>query len=164
MIEKIEIREIYRNKGVGKNKRPYSLTKLLSTDSNYYCTFENVEALNKAQKGDSITLEAEPSGKEHYFNIIKVREVVPPKSHAGEGEEKPEQPGARMQLVVNEALEKAIAEKAERRLQKAKQIVDKIFNRQPDLDYSLYDHTLAEVYRSLYGEEAMLQIQKGKRV
>lgn len=80
----ITINRIYVKEGTTKAGKPYRLTKLLGTDSNYYTTFKPIS--ESIKEGMELTIETIPTGKPGTFSIAKIIEYTDtahPKSRIG---------------------------------------------------------------------------------
>ena len=158
----IKIRKKYLNEVTTKRGGKIEMLKLLAEDSNYYSLFKPSEEAKSIEEGDTVEVTVEESdrkgkGGESYYNVKQIGKKPSADGDRQKAEGTAEGGKASVTLYIDEAMEKALQERAKRRLLKAKAIVDEVFGEQ---DYSLYANLIAEVCHQLYGEEAKAQPQR----
>jgi hypothetical protein len=156
METKITIKRIYRNEGKTRSGKPYLLTKLLGTDSNYYVTFS--QDLKDAKEGQIAVLEFEPksAGHNEIKKVLSLYDANPPLSP--QQRQTKEDSGGRP--TWSPADDAAIGIRVQARLKRAREMVDKEF---PDAKgYSDYMNMVAEIAHQLFAESASQSIQQAK--
>ncbi len=72
----IIVKKIYKNEGKTKAGKPYTATKLLATDKNYYTTFQSSSVIASIREGTRVKLEAMQNEKfPTNYDITRIIEI-----------------------------------------------------------------------------------------
>lgn len=155
----ITVKNVCLKQGTTKKGRAYTLTKILATDGQYYCTFSQLQEVHQGMK---LKLDAKASDREGYNDIIKILDYNAGKIAESQTTSRGEEP-ARAPMTPADAEEPetylTIEKRIVKRLHRAKEIVEAEYK---DIDYALYVPLVVEAFHQLYAETQTIRIQRYK--